>query len=328
MKRGDMVLSGVGVVLLAILVFLAFDGPEKFFTLFAAGIALGAVYALVCLGFVVIYRATGIVNFAQVGMVVFGAFVTYNAVYTWGWNFWLAMVFAAAVLAVIGIGFERFALRRMTGKPIFTIILLTIGLYLLLQSLIGAIWTTPLDTIPNPWIGKTVSIGSINILQVDVVTMILGAVVLASFFALFRYTKVGLGMRATAIDQEAALAQGISVPGIVALSWAIAGVVAVIAGSMLGANATPKVGLSIGISAVALQALPAMVIGGLDSPVGAVVGGLVIGVGYEMAVGYQYQYLPSLGTNGFADVLPYLLMVLVLLIRPSGLFGTRDVQRV
>jgi hypothetical protein len=215
-----MVLTGVGVVLVAILVFLAFDGPQKFFTLFAAGVALGAVYALVCLGFVVIYRATGIVNFAQVGMVVFGAFVTYNAVYTWGWSFWLSMLFSAGVLAVIGIGFERFALRRMTGKPIFSIILLTIGLYLLLQSLIGAIWTNAKDTIPNPWIGKTISLGSVKILQVDFVTMILGAVVLAGFFGLFRYTKVGLGMRATAIDQEAALAQGISVPGIVALSWA------------------------------------------------------------------------------------------------------------
>jgi branched-chain amino acid transport system permease protein len=323
-----MVLTGVGVVLVAILVLLAFDGPQKFFTLFAAGVALGAVYALVCLGFVVIYRATGIVNFAQVGMVVFGAFVTYNAVYTWGWSFWLSMLFSAGVLAVIGIGFERFALRRMTGKPIFSIILLTIGLYLLLQSLIGAIWTNAKDTIPNPWIGKTISLGSVKILQVDFVTMILGAVVLAGFFGLFRYTKVGLGMRATAIDQEAALAQGISVPGIVALSWAIAGAVAVIAGTMLGSGATPKVGLGLGISAVALQALPAMVIGGLDSPVGAVVGGLVIGIAYEMAVGYQTQYIPSLGTSGFADVLPYLLMVLVLLIRPSGLFGTRDVQRV
>jgi branched-chain amino acid transport system permease protein len=311
-----MVLTGVGVVLVAILVFLAFDGPQKFFTLFAAGVALGAVYALVCLGFVVIYRATGIVNFAQVGMVVFGAFVTYNAVYTWGWSFWLSMLFSAGVLAVIGIGFERFALRRMTGKPIFSIILLTIGLYLLLQSLIGAIWTNAKDTIPNPWIGKTISLGSVKILQVDFVTMILGAVVLAGFFGLFRYTKVGLGMRATAIDQEAALAQGISVPGIVALSWAIAGAVAVIAGTMLGSGATPKVGLGLGIS------------GGLDSPVGAVVGGLVIGIAYEMAVGYQTQYIPSLGTSGFADVLPYLLMVLVLLIRPSGLFGTRDVQRV
>jgi len=134
-------------------------------------------------------------------------------------------------------------------------------------------------------------------------------------------------MRATAIDQEAALAQGIEVRRIVALSWAIAGMVAVLAGTMLGAGAGPGVGLGVGIGIISLKALPAVVLGGLDSPLGAVVGGLVIGIAELLTAGYQADVLPFL-PRGFAAVMPWVVMLVVLLVRPFGLFGTRDVRRV
>jgi branched-chain amino acid transport system permease protein len=325
----NVVLGVIGALSLAICIFLLVDDSTKFLQLLAAGIALGAVYALVSLGFVVVYRATGILNFAQVGLVVFGAFFTNNAIVTWGWAFWPAAIASMLATAALAVFIERVAVRRMLRRPLFSTILLTIGVFLILQSLVSTIWPDfEGQVIASPWTGQH-DFGSVSVLDIDIATIVVGALILLGFFALFRFTKVGLAMRATAIDPEAALAQGIRVSRIVALSWAIAGVVAVVAGTMLGSGAAPlRGGLSAaGIAQVALAAFPAMVLGGLDSPGGAVVGGLVIGVASLLAAGYQDQYLSALGT-GFAAVLPYFIMLAILLIRPSGLFGTTQVRRI
>jgi branched-chain amino acid transport system permease protein len=299
----------------------------KFFQLLASGAALGAVYALVALGFVVIYRATGVINFAQAGMVVLGAFFVYNATSTWDLPFWLAVIVSMGMGAVLGLALERFILRRMIGQPVYAVILVTVGLLLLVDPIVTTLWRNPGTNIENPWGLEKLTIGSVSILQVDVATVVLAAVVLVVFFAFFRYTKYGVAMRATAIDQEAALAQGIDVRHIVALSWAIAGVVAVLAGTMLGSGAGPGTGLGVGIGIISLKALPAAVLGGLDSPLGAVVGGLLIGIAEVLTAGYQDDIFPFL-PPGFAGVMPWVVMLLVLLVRPYGLFGTRDVRRV
>jgi branched-chain amino acid transport system permease protein len=299
----------------------------KFFSLLGDGLALGAVYALVALGFVVIYRATRIINFAQGGLVVFGAFLVYQAEHTWGLPFWVSAVFAMACCAAIGAAFEALVLRRMIGQPIFAVILITIGLFLLVEPVTTTVWHNPPGGVLTPWRLHTVRLGDVRILQVNIATVVLGAVVLGAFFLLFRYTRAGLAMRATAVDQEAALAQGISVRQIFALSWAIAGAVAVVGGMMLAGGAGPAPGLSVSLSLIALRAFPAIILGGLDSPGGAVVGGLIIGVAQVMTGGYVPAQLPALGPE-FADVVPYIIMFLVLLVRPYGLFGTRDVQRV
>lgn len=299
----------------------------KFFQLLASGAALGAVYALVALGFVVIYRATGVINFAQAGMVVLGAFFVYNATSTWDLPFWLAVIVSMGMGAVLGLALERFILRRMIGQPVYAVILVTVGLLLLVEPIVTTIWRNPGTNIENPWGLEKLTIGSVSILQVDVATVVLAAVVLVVFFAFFRYTKYGVAMRATAIDQEAALAQGIDVRHIVALSWAIAGVVAVLAGTMLGSGAGPGTGLGVGMGIISLKALPAAVLGGLDSPLGAVVGGLLIGIAEVLTAGYQADIVPFL-PPGFAGVMPWVVMLLVLLVRPYGLFGTRDVRRV
>jgi branched-chain amino acid transport system permease protein len=153
-------------------------------------------------------------------------------------------------------------------------------------------------------------------------------VVVTGFFLFFQYTKYGVAMRATAVDQEAALMQGINVNLVVALSWAIAGIVAVLGGAMLAAGAGPGVGLGVGIGIIALKALPAMVLGGLDSPGGAVVGGLAIGIAEVMTKGYQTGIgISWLENPAFARTLPWIIMLAVLLVRPYGLFGTRQVQR-
>ncbi len=299
----------------------------KLLQLVASGAALGAVYALVGLGFVVIYRATGVINFAQAGMVVLGAFLVYNATSTWNLPFWLAVIVSMGIGALIGIVLERFILRRMIGQPVYAVILVTVGLLLLVEPIVTTIWRNPGTNIENPWGLSKLTVGDVQLLQVDIATIALAAIVLGAFFLFFRYTKYGVAMRATAIDQEAALAQGIEVRRIVALSWAIAGAVAVIAGTMLGVGAGPGVGLGVGIGIISLKALPAVVLGGLDSPLGAVVGGLVIGIAELLTAGYQAEVLPFL-PRGFAAVMPWVVMLVVLLVRPFGLFGTRDVRRV
>jgi len=299
----------------------------KFFSLLADGLALGAVYALVALGFVVIFRATGVINFAQGGLVVFGAFLVFQAEQTWGWPFWLSALFAMVCVAAIGAAFEGLVLRRMIGQPIFAIILITIGLFLLVEPITTTIWHNPPGGISTPWGLSRVTIGDVKILQVNIATVVLGAIVMGGFFLLFQYTKVGVGMRATAVDQEAALAQGINVRRIFALSWAIAGVVAVVAGMMLAGGAGPAPGLSVSLALIALRAFPAIILGGLDSPGGAVVGGLIIGVAEVMTKGYIPDLIPSLGPE-FGDIVPYLIMLVILLVRPFGLFGTPEVRRV
>jgi branched-chain amino acid transport system permease protein len=290
-------------------------------------LALGAVYALVALGVVVIYRATRVINFAQGGLVVLGAFLVYQGEHTWGLSFWVSVLFSMVCCAAIGAVFQALVLRRMIGQPIFAVILITIGLFLLVEPITTTVWHNPPGGIQTPWGLRNVKLGDVKVLQVNIATVVLGALVLGAFFLLFRYTKVGLAMRATAVDQEAALAQGINVNRIFALSWAVAGAVAVVGGMMLAGGAGPAPGLSANLSLIALRAFPAIILGGLDSPGGAVVGGLTIGVAQVMTGGYVPEILPALGSE-FADVVPYLIMLVVLLVRPYGLFGSREVQRV
>ncbi len=299
----------------------------KFFQLLASGLALGAIYALVCLGFVVIYRATGVINFAQAGLVVLGAFMVYNATFTWGLSFWLALLVGMLFGAALGIIIERLVLRQMVRQPLHAILLVTVGVLLLVEPIVTTIWRSPQPSIDTPFELDKLEIGDVRILQISIAAIVIAAIVLAAFFLFFRYTKYGVAMRATAVDQEAALMQGINVNGIIALSWAIAGVVAVLGGAMLGANAGPKTGLGVGIGIIALKALPAMVLGGLDSPGGAVVGGLVIGVAEVLAGGYYAEFAPAWLKPGFHQVLPWIVMLVVLLVRPYGLFGTKKVQR-
>ncbi len=300
----------------------------KFLQLLSAGLALGSIYALVSLGFVVVYRAQRIINFAQVGLVVVGAFLVYQVNYEWGFPFFLALPVGMVLTACIGLLIERLILRRMIGQPVYALILITIGLLLLVEPIVTSVWRSPQTTINTPLGLDSIKIFGARVLWLDIVTASLAGLVLLAFFLFFRYTKYGLGMRATASDQEAALMQGISVPRVFALSWGFAGAVAAVAGAMLGAGAGPASGLAVSsITLVALRALPAMVLGGLDSPGGAVVGGLVIGIAELMTRGYQADIVPDL-PQGFGNVMPYVVMVIVLLVRPAGLFGTREVRRV
>jgi branched-chain amino acid transport system permease protein len=287
------------------------------------GIAEGAKFALIALGFVVIFKATGVINFAQGGFVLFGAYITYNVAETWGLPFYLGMVIAMAAGALIGAAVERIALRPMIGQPPFTSIMITIGVLYVLQQVVTSIWGFDAHNLGDPWKNDTVHAGDVTIAVRNIWTVALAAAALTAFFLLFRYTSTGIAMRATALDPEAALAQGISPGRVYTLAWAISGAVAALAGITLAAGTGQ---LAPGIDLIALAAFPAIILGGLDSPAGAVIGGLLIGISKNLTARYLDD-IAWLGQN-FHTVMPYVVMIAILLIRPYGLFGTREVRRV
>ncbi|HSL58313.1 MAG TPA: branched-chain amino acid ABC transporter permease [Acidimicrobiales bacterium] len=296
---------------------------NDFLQLVLAGSALGARYALVALGFVVIYRATGVINFAQGAFVALGAYLTYQFNVTWALPFAIAVLLAMFTSAAVGAGIERAVLRKVIGRPVFAVIMITVGLLFLIDQIITTIWGFQSLNLGDPWGVRTSAIGELVLSHRDMWTLALAAAVLGGFFLLFRFTGLGLAMRATALDQEAAMARGIDVRKVFAASWAIAAAVAALAGITI---ASGPAALNPGVGLIALAAFPAMILGGLDSPLGAVVGGLLIGITQTLTAGYQPEHAAWLGQN-FHVVMPYAVMIVILMVRPFGLFGTKEVVR-
>jgi branched-chain amino acid transport system permease protein len=295
-----------------------------FLTNVFAGLALGSTYALVALGFVVIYKSTGVINFAQGGLLALGAYLGYTFSNNLAVAFGVAILLACLSAAVVGASVERLVLRRMVGQPPFAVIMITIGLLFVLEPVITAIWGFDNRPVDNPWNIQTVEVGQLVLGVRDLWTIGITAGVVVAFFLFFRYTRMGLAMRATAFDPEAALAQGISARRVYATSWAIAAALAALAGITLAAGPG---GLQPSISFIALAAFPAMILGGLDSPAGAVLGGVVIGLAEALTRGYQDQLFSWAGDN-VSVIVPYVFMIVILLIRPYGLLGTKEVRRV
>ena len=287
------------------------------------GLGLGTVYVLLGLGFVIIFKSMGVISFAQPGLMVLGAWwvIYFGRVLELG--FPAAVLIAVVLTALIAIVLERVAIRPMVGEPVFAIAILTIGLDIVMRVMVNDLLGPQVRSMGDPWGLKTFSIGDVVIQQRYVARLVIGAVVVGSLVVFFRYTRIGLAMRATAFDQEVALAQGVSVGTVFALSWAIAGGLAAIAGTFIGLGS----GIDQQSAFVALKALPAIILGGLDSIQGAVIGGLLVGLIEGYSLTYQNQYAGFLGDN-FSQVVPYLVMLAVLLVRPYGLFGTREVERV
>ncbi len=297
----------------------------EFLQLLVGGVALGSKYALVALGFVIIFKATGVINFAQGGFVMLGAYLTYNFRVTWGLPFVFAVILAVIATAFSGLVVERLILRRMVGRPPFALIMITVGMLFILQEIVTLIWGFEGHDLGDPWGISTIQVGDVFIRVADLWTVAITLAVVVAFFAFFRFTSLGLAMRATALDQEAALAQGMSAKRVFASSWAISGAVAALAGVTIAAGLSG--GVNPQVQFLALLAFPAIILGGLDSPGGAVVGGIIIGLTQNLTAGYQKEYAAFLG-DGFQSVMPFVVMVLVLLVRPYGLFGTKEVKRI
>jgi branched-chain amino acid transport system permease protein len=293
----------------------------QFLQLLFEGVSLGASYALVALGFVVIYRASGVINFAQGAMLLLGAYLISWFAVDLGLPFLLAVLIATAALGSFGAGFHRIALRRVVGQHTFVLVMITIGAGIAVTAAIDAIFGSNPRLLGDPWGSSSFHVGGVTITWVKFWGIVVAAVALAVYFAFDRYTRWGLAMRATAADEEATLSVGVPVRRVHGLTWALAGSLATLGGLFL-AGFPHSPGPTLGDAA--LRAFPAVVLGGLSSSVGAVVGGLLIGIVEVMTSGYAPS---SLGTNFYA-VAPYVVMIAILLVRPYGLLGTRPVERV
>ena len=288
------------------------------------GLGQGSVYAMLGLGFVIVYKGTEVVNFAQPALMILGAFLVSWFTFDAGVPFFAALPLAMLAAALLGAAIERIALRPMVGQPVFSAAMVTVGVFFALLTVATRLIGTDIRRTGDPWGLDVLLIGDVRLFQVDIAKLVIGVLAFLVVGAYFKYSRSGLAIRATASDQETALAQGVKVGRMFGLSWALAGALGALAGAFIGAGG---VGVEPISALVALKALPAIILGGLDSIKGALIGGLVIGVIESLSRTYQPGIAPWLGAN-FDQVVPYLVMLIVLMIRPYGLFGTPEIERV
>jgi branched-chain amino acid transport system permease protein len=287
--------------------------------LFVSGLSVGSVYAVIGIGFVVIYKATKILNFAHGEILMIAAYFCLVLVESLHLNFLIASLLTLAFCAMIGLIIERFIFRPMIGEPVFAVVMITLGLSIILRPLTGMVFGFGNVMFPSPFPQKPIVFSNVVISHAHLWTFIISCAVMAIFFLFFKYSKVGIAMRAAAERQIVAFLMGIDVKKIFSLSWAIAAATAGIAGILL-ANVMV---MNLNLSFVAVKVFPAIILGGLDSIVGALIGGLIIGVFETLVGGYLDLYL-----SGIKEVSAYILLFIILIVRPYGLFGTEEVERV
>ncbi|HUH52657.1 MAG TPA: branched-chain amino acid ABC transporter permease [Microbacteriaceae bacterium] len=301
------------------------------------GVGQGAVYALIAVSFVIIYRATSVLNFAQPALMIIGTFITSVFVIDRGFPFWLAVVLSMVIVAAFSMGIERVALRPMVGRDTYSAAIVTVGLFIALLVLAFRLYAANPRSVGDPWGLNVICLGGtpvegfvggceggLTIYQNSVARTVIALIVIAALGIWLAKSKLGLAMRATSLDQETAMAQGIPVGRMFSIAWGISGALVALAGVLLASSGGV---VQASDALFALVALPAIIIGGLDSLKGAVLGGLIVGIAMALTKAFQPIALPWLG-NGFSNVVPYLIMLIILLIRPYGLFGTKEVQRV
>ncbi len=289
---------------------------DKFVQLTLTGLTTGAIYALVALGFVLIYKSSDVINFAQGEFLLVGAYLAYGLIADVGlpWTVGVLLTLLGAVL--LGVLIERFILRPLIGEPIISVIMVTIGLASVMRAVVFAIWGTAPHSFPAFIPTEDVTILGAVVPSDRLVAIGVATLLLIAFTLFFRRSSDGIAMRAVADDQQAALSMGISVKRIFALAWSIAGATAAIAG-ILVANI---VGVSSAVAGIGLRVFPVVILGGLDSIPGAIVGGVIIGLLEAYTAGY-------LGA-GLSQVIPFIVLVLILMVRPYGLFGEERIERV
>ena len=286
--------------------------------LLLAGVAQGCVYALVALGFVLIYKATETVNFAQGDLMMLGGFFALTASVIMGWPYWATILFAVAAMAAVGMLIERVVLRPVLGQTAFTVVMITIGVGYVLRGVVTMVpgWGTDTFTFPTPFADGTFKIGEVIFAVQQVAVIVMTAALVAVLYVFFRYSKLGVAMQATSQNQLAAAYMGIPVRRVNMMIWGLSAGVAAFAGILLA----PVTFVHSNMGFIGLKAFPAAVVGGFGSVPGAIVGGLIIGI-VEALAGF---YLPE----GFKDVAAYVVVLVVLLVWPSGIFGETAKKKV
>ncbi|HZN74279.1 MAG TPA: branched-chain amino acid ABC transporter permease [Micromonosporaceae bacterium] len=287
------------------------------------GVSLGCIDALIALGFVVVFKATRVVNFAYGSLLLLGAYVVGR--YHEPLGFAVAVLLAVVVTAAVAIGVGVVLLRRVRLADPGTLAILTLGVDIMLVTELTRRIGTDLLTTGDPWGAEVVTVGSVHIAQTRLAAAAVAVVVVAAFLIALKITDWGVALRASAERPATAALMGVRLSRVASGVWLLAGALAAMAGLFLTAFPSPGISGTVGLAALG-AAVPAAVIGGLDSTTGALVGGLAVGLTATLAAGYQ-DHLAFLG-RGFGGVAPYLVMLLVLLARPTGLFGSREVTRV
>ncbi|KKO65981.1 High-affinity branched-chain amino acid transport system permease protein LivH [Janthinobacterium sp. KBS0711] len=295
-----------------------------FFEVLIGGLLSGVMYALVAIGFVLIYKASGVFNFAQGAMVFFAALTCVGIMDKFGLSLWLAIPLTMVTMIVLGMAIEKVVLRPLVNQPEITLFMATIGLTFFIEGLAQLMWGSqvhkldlPIEDVPMPFLMDHFNI---IVSQFDVVAAGICALLVICLALLFSKTKVGRALRAVADDHQAALAVGIPLQRIWAVVWGVAGLVAMVAGLLWGA----RNGVQFALTFIALKALPVLILGGFTSVPGAIVGGLIIGASEKLAE----VYLGPMVGGGIEGWFPYVLALLFLLVRPEGLFGEKIIRRI
>jgi branched-chain amino acid transport system permease protein len=295
-----------------------------FIEVLLGGLLSGVMYALVAIGFVLIYKASGVFNFAQGAMVFFAALTCVGMVDKFGVSLWLAIALTIAVMVVLALAIERVVLRPLVNQPEITLFMATIGLAFFIEGLAQLLWGSqvrklelPIEDVPNEYLMEHFNI---LVSQFDMTAAVVCALLVVALALLFTRTRVGRALRAVADDHQAALAVGIPLQRIWVVVWSVAGLVALVAGLLWGA----RNGVQFALTFIALKALPVLILGGFTSVPGAIVGGLIIGASEKLAE----VYIGPLVGGGIEGWFPYVLALLFLLLRPEGLFGEKIIRRI
>ncbi len=288
--------------------------------LLSNGILIGLMYSLIALGFVLVYKATDAINFAQGEFVMIAGFVVAVAITAYGAPLWLAVLVGLAGMIGFGFGLERVMLRKLIGRPVIAVVMATIGLAAILRGFGPMVWGAGTKSLALPIPEEPIILGPLFIPPIQLLGAAVSLLFLAAFSWFFLRSRRGIAMRAVADNQQVAMAMGIDVERYFGLAWAMTGIVSALGGIVWG----NLLGVDVQLSLVGLKVFPVVILGGLDSIPGAIVGGLIVGIVENMAAGYIDPYVGG-GTKDFA---PYVLMIIALMVRPYGIFGKAIIERI
>jgi branched-chain amino acid transport system permease protein len=288
--------------------------------LLSNGILIGLMYSLIALGFVLVYKATDAINFAQGEFVMIAGFVVAVAITAYGAPLWLAVLVGLAGMIGFGFGLERVMLRKLIGRPVIAVVMATIGLAAILRGFGPMVWGAGTKSLALPIPEEPIILGPLFIPPIQLLGAAVSLLFLAAFSWFFLRSRRGIAMRAVADNQQVAMAMGIDVERYFGLAWAMTGIVSALGGIVWG----NLLGVDVQLSLVGLKVFPVVILGGLDSIPGAIVGGLIVGVVENLAAGYIDPYVGG-GTKDFA---PYVLMIIALMVRPYGIFGKAIIERI
>jgi branched-chain amino acid transport system permease protein len=292
-----------------------------FLQLAVTGFALGMIYALVAIGFVIILKCSNAFNLAQGHFVMIGGYLGYTFLVTFGLPIWITLILAISVAVIMGLLIERLTLRPLMGQSDLAVIMMTIALFTVLEGLATLIWGGEYKTYHGLLPTLNFKLGQISIPPESLIGLLVSFFCVTMLLILFRYTKIGLAMRATAEDLQVVQSMGIRATTVYAVSWIIACVVGVIGGILLGGIS----GVTIHLSEIGLKAFAVVLLGGVNSIGGAIIAGIILGVLENVAAGYLDPLLPG---GGLAQVFPFIVMIIVLIFKPHGLFGLIRIERI